>query len=57
MYHSEKVQEAKADGDLGDPERWCHGAIELRPINSEFETLSLPPDDEVEIVAELIEVL
>ena len=57
VYHSEKVQEAGADEGQADPESRRHDAIELRPINSEFETLSLSPDDEVAIVAELIEVL
>ena len=44
-------------GCRSDPESWRHGAIELRPINPEFEVLRLSPDDGVAIVAELVEVL
>ncbi|MEM6794140.1 MAG: S24 family peptidase, partial [Acidobacteriota bacterium] len=57
VYHSEKVQGVEADGDPADPESWRHGAIELRPINPKYQTLSLSSEDDVAIVAELIEVL
>jgi type I restriction enzyme R subunit len=57
VYHSEKVQEAGGDADEVDAETWRHVAIELRPLNPEFEVLRLSPDDEVAIVAELVEVL
>lgn len=55
--HGEKVQEAEADEGGSDAETWRHGSIDLRPINPEFEVLSLSHDDEVAIVTELIEVL
>ena len=57
VYRSEKVKQAGEEEGQSDSESWHHGAIELRPINSEFETLSLSPDDDIAIVAELDEVL
>lgn len=49
VYHSEKMPES--DGE------WRHRSIELRPINPEFDALQLSPDDEVAVLAELLDVL
>jgi hypothetical protein len=57
VYHSEKVREGQAEEGRTEPESWRHSVIELRPLNPEFEVLLLSPDDEVAIIAELIEVL
>ncbi len=57
LAFEELIRRSGADQGRADPETWRHRAIELRPINPEFEALSLSPDDEVAIIAELIEVL
>lgn len=50
-YRSLKVQEANADGDA-----WTHAAIQLVPLNSEFQTIWINPDqvEDLRVVAEFI---
>jgi SOS-response transcriptional repressor LexA len=54
-YRSLKVQEA----DAGDDAAWTHAAIQLEPLNGEFQTIWINPDqvDELRVVAEFIRVL
>jgi phage repressor protein C with HTH and peptisase S24 domain len=53
-YRSLKVQEADADKDT-----WSHTAIQLVPLNAEFKTIWINPDqvDDLRVVAEFIRVL
>jgi len=53
-YRSLKVQEADADGDA-----WTHAAIQLVPLNREFQTIWINPDQvaDLRVVAEWIRVL
>jgi len=49
-YHS--VKRTDPDG------KWAHESIELKPLNPEFETWELKPEeDRFRIVAEFVEVL
>ena len=54
-YRSLKVQEA----DAGDDATWTHAAIQLEPLNGEFQTIWINPDqvDELRVVAEFIRLL
>lgn len=53
-YRSLKVQEADSDD-----EAWTHAAIQLVPLNAEFQTIWINPDqvDDLRVVAEFIRVL
>jgi phage repressor protein C with HTH and peptisase S24 domain len=53
-YRSLKVQQADADD-----ESWTHAAIQLVPLNAEFQTIWINPDqvDDLRVVAEFIRVL
>lgn len=48
-YHSEKI--VNADG------TWQHLAIELRPLNPEYETIKLSAEDDVSVIARFVKVL
>lgn len=54
-YRSLKVQ----DTDAGDDAFWTHAAIQLQPLNKEFQTIWINPDqvDDLRVVAEFIQVL
>jgi hypothetical protein len=54
-YRSLKVQEA----DAGEEAAWTHAAIQLVPLNGDFQTIWINPDqvDELRVVAEFIRVL
>lgn len=54
-YRSLKVQEADAGADAA----WTHAAIQFVPLNDEFQTIWINPDqvDELRVVAEFIRVL
>ena len=54
-YRSLKVQEADATDDAS----WTHTAIQLVPLNEEFQTIWINPDqvEDLRIVAEFIRVL
>lgn len=53
-YRSLKVQEADADGDT-----WTHAAIQLVPLNQEFQTIWVNPDQvaDIRIIAEFIRLM
>jgi DUF2075 family protein len=54
-YRSLKVQEADANED----EAWTHAAIQLVPLNTDFQTIWINPDqvEDLRVVAEFIRVL
>lgn len=54
-YRSLKVQ----DADAGDDAAWTHAAIQLVPLNREFPTIWINPDqvEELRVIAEFIRVL
>ncbi|NBW86705.1 MAG: hypothetical protein EBR23_07735 [Planctomycetia bacterium] len=53
-YRSLKVQEADSDD-----EAWTHAAVQLVPLNGEFQTIWINPDqvDDLRVVAEFMRVL
>jgi hypothetical protein len=53
-YRSLKVREADGDDDA-----WTHAAIQLEPINDEFPTIWINPDqvDDLRVIAEFVRVL
>jgi hypothetical protein len=53
-YRSLKVQETEADHD-----GWTHTTIQLMPLNPEFQTIWINPDqvEDLRVVAEFIRVL
>jgi SOS-response transcriptional repressor LexA len=54
-YRSLKVQ----DTDAGEDSLWTHAAIQLEPLNREFQTIWLNPDqvDELRVIAEFVQVM
>lgn len=54
-YRSLKVQ----DADAGDDGAWTHAAIQLVPLNPEFPTIWINPDqvEELQVIAEFVRVL
>jgi DUF2075 family protein len=54
-YRSLKVR----DADDGDEAAWTHAAIQLQPLNEEFQTIWINPDqvEEIRVVAEFLRVL
>jgi SOS-response transcriptional repressor LexA len=53
-YRSLKVMEADSDDDA-----WTHAAIQLVPLNEDFPTIWINPDqvDELRVIAEFVQVL
>ena len=54
-YRSLKVREA----DAGDDDAWTHAAIQLVPLNTEFPTIWINPDqvEDLRVIAEFVRVL